>query len=547
MRHIKLLFIILSVAAVLYLYKLGMNPPGLFADEASTGYNIYTLLKTGRDEYGKFLPFGFRQLGSFTPPLYIYLSVPLVAILGLSEFSTRILSVICGLSIITMVFYLLNEFQICKSKTSLFFTTLFFAITPWLIFFSRMGYEQNLAFTLFTLSIILITKSLKNSKFLALAIPIMSLTTYADFPQRFLMPIIFVVFALAFRKVFKIRKNLKLVAIGIIIAAVIQIPNIYLGTTKSFYTKSEHFYSDVVASQAKKIDHYLPHPISVSLAFTREFLSQYINYFSPRSLFFNGDPDLQRSIPKLSVFYPWMIVFYFIGLYVLYKTKSGNTKKILVLLLFVTPLTGALTHQPFHIQRTLAFLLPLTLIMGLGIDLVCKKLGKKLSIISFSILFLVSLIFFWRSYFILLPQERASTWGFEWKLLAQFIQNHPEDRFVIHQSVNQKPEEIAYFQLAFYMKTEPQVIQASVNPETLQNYYNDINFSPFRKFLNIETRPIDWGEAVNKDEILIGDTVSISDLEVSLHNLTEVFVIKDPNNKIILRGFQTNPAEADKN
>lgn len=544
MRHTKILYPILIFSALLYLYKLGSNPPGLFADEASTGFNIYSLVRTGRDEYGKLFPFGFRQLGSYTPPLYIYLSTPFMALFGMSPFSTRFLSVLCGLLVIVLTYKLLQEFKICKSKESLFFTTLFLAITPWLVFFSRMGYEQNLAFLLFTFSIFLFIKSLKNEKFLFLTIPIMSLTTYADFPMRYLMPLLFVIFAISFKKEFKFKKeNKKVILLGLVIAALIQIPNLYLATTESFYTKGTHFYSDTIQIQAEKIDTYFPHTLSVLLAFTREFFSQYSEYFSPRSLFFEGDPDPQRSIPTLSVFYPWMIILYFIGLYILFNKKPSVSKKTITILLFVTPLTGAFTRQPFHVQRTLAFLLPLTFLSGLAIDFVFRELGTRLSTFAFSLLFFISLILFWRGYFILLPQLRSDTWGFEWKILSEYIKNHPDDQFVIDQAINQKPEEIAYFQLALYLKIDPKIIQESADPGVLTNYYHDVDFVPFRKFLNIETKPIDWGETVHEKKTLVGDLAAISDDQIKLHNLTQVFEIKDPSDKIILRGFETNPVE----
>ncbi|OGM18897.1 hypothetical protein A2685_02105 [Candidatus Woesebacteria bacterium RIFCSPHIGHO2_01_FULL_37_10] len=545
MQHIKLLLIVLCIAAFFYLYKLDINPPGLYADEASTGYNIYSILKTGKDEYGKLLPFGFRQMGSYTPPLYIYLSVPLMAIFGMSGFSTRLLSVICGMTIVALVFYLLQNLKICKSKTSLFFSTLFFAISPWLVFFSRVGYEQNLAFMLFTLLSVLFVKTLKNPKLFALLIPVVSVTTYADFPMRFLMPLIFITFGILFKSEIKVKKNLKYIAIGVVIASIIQLPNLYMSQTNSFFSKREHFYADIVLTQAAKIK-YLPPIVSVPLAFVREFSAQYINYFSPRSLFFMGDPDPQRSIPEMGVLYQWTIIPYLFGLYLVYKSKEKLSRRIIITLLFITPLTGAFTHQPFHVQRTLAFLLPITLVISYAFDIFVRRFGSKLSNVAFTMLFLISVMFLWRGYFILLPQLRADTWAFQFKQLADFIRKNPQKHFVIDQ-YNLKPEDIAYFQLAFYLKINPEVLQSTSDPSIVRNYYNDVDFSYIREFSNIETKPIDWGEAVWKDEILVGDTASISDLEVKLHDLTKVLEVKSPNDQILLRGFQTNPVETNKN
>lgn len=132
--EIILLILIILLGGFLYLYKLGVLPPGLYVDEAITGYNIYSVLKTGMDEYGKAFPIAFRLLGSYTPPLYIYLSIPVMKIFGFSIFTTRMLSAICGIIAIVIVFLLIKELKITYSKYSPIVATLFFAIAPWTFF-----------------------------------------------------------------------------------------------------------------------------------------------------------------------------------------------------------------------------------------------------------------------------------------------------------------------------------------------------------------------------------------------------------------------------
>ena len=49
----KLIIIgILILATALHFFQLGKNPPGLYWDEVSLGYNAYSILTTGRDEHG---------------------------------------------------------------------------------------------------------------------------------------------------------------------------------------------------------------------------------------------------------------------------------------------------------------------------------------------------------------------------------------------------------------------------------------------------------------------------------------------------------------
>jgi len=47
---------IVLLSAIIFFAGLNLVPPCLNADEASFSYNAYSILKTGRDEYGKFPP-----------------------------------------------------------------------------------------------------------------------------------------------------------------------------------------------------------------------------------------------------------------------------------------------------------------------------------------------------------------------------------------------------------------------------------------------------------------------------------------------------------
>src|SRR5947208_1068171 len=92
----KLFFGIVFLTIVLRFFQLGVNPPSLDWDEASMGYNAYSILKTGADEYGNALPLSFRSFDDYKPPVYIYLTVPAIAIFGLNEFAVRLPAAVIG-------------------------------------------------------------------------------------------------------------------------------------------------------------------------------------------------------------------------------------------------------------------------------------------------------------------------------------------------------------------------------------------------------------------------------------------------------------------
>ena len=72
----SLLVFIVFLAVLLRFFKLGSIPPHLTPDEAALGYNAYSILKTGKDEFGKTFPLVFKSFGDYKPGLYVYASVP---------------------------------------------------------------------------------------------------------------------------------------------------------------------------------------------------------------------------------------------------------------------------------------------------------------------------------------------------------------------------------------------------------------------------------------------------------------------------------------
>src|SRR5258706_80174 len=86
---ILILSIAILIAIITRGYKLGSAPAGLYLDEAGQGYSAYSILKTGKDEFGKSFPIVFRSFTDFKTPVYVYLIEPLIPIFGLTKFAVR--------------------------------------------------------------------------------------------------------------------------------------------------------------------------------------------------------------------------------------------------------------------------------------------------------------------------------------------------------------------------------------------------------------------------------------------------------------------------
>ena len=110
----RLLICILFLAAILRFYQLGDNPPSLDWDETAHGYNAYSILLTGKDEYGYRFPLSFRSFDDYKPPLYTYLVIPAVAIFDLNDFAVRLPSAILG--VLAVAFTYLMVFESLRNK-----------------------------------------------------------------------------------------------------------------------------------------------------------------------------------------------------------------------------------------------------------------------------------------------------------------------------------------------------------------------------------------------------------------------------------------------
>src|SRR3989344_1445540 len=139
-RYILLLIILL--ASFLRLNSLNSVPPSASVDEVSIGYNAYSILQTGKDEYGAKFPIILRAYDDWRPALYVYLVVPFVKLFGLSVFAVRFPSVILSVLTVVATYFLTKELF----KNSLKIpevASLLLAIYPWHIYISRLGHEVN--------------------------------------------------------------------------------------------------------------------------------------------------------------------------------------------------------------------------------------------------------------------------------------------------------------------------------------------------------------------------------------------------------------------
>src|SRR6185369_14911675 len=94
LKKLGVKFLIFASALILLFFttrliNIKSNPPSLYWDEASIGYNAYSISLNLRDEWGKFLPIHFIAFGEFKLPVYVYSVAVFTKIFGMTEFAVR--------------------------------------------------------------------------------------------------------------------------------------------------------------------------------------------------------------------------------------------------------------------------------------------------------------------------------------------------------------------------------------------------------------------------------------------------------------------------
>jgi len=132
--------VLFVLGALLRLLWLGDIPGGLNQDEASIGYDAWALVHAGIDRNGMSWPVNFIAWGSGQNVLYGYLSMPFIAILGLSVFSIRLTSAFWGV-VCLWIFWRLGA---RNNKDMGLWALLLIVTSPWQMMASRWALESNI-------------------------------------------------------------------------------------------------------------------------------------------------------------------------------------------------------------------------------------------------------------------------------------------------------------------------------------------------------------------------------------------------------------------
>jgi len=364
-----ILYIVLF-ALTLRLFGLSSFPVGPNPDEASQGYSAYSIIKTGLDEWGNKPPLSaFKSFLDYKAPLYTYLTIPAVAIFDLKLFSIRLPSALAGTLAVYLI-YLLSNLLFPGTGIA---SALLLAISPWAISFSRSAMEANLLPPILFIAFYFLLKSQKTQKYLILSTFFFSLSLYAYHAAKIFVPIFILIYLLKHRKNYAPKTLCFSLLTSFLTVTPLALSMIWGIVGKR---GGELLLTNLNDQQLKSIQDGQFFSGLGLLArffynkytfFWHSFLDNYLTYFNPVFWFSSGSGSTSYSnLPGFGLLYFWTLPLLLIGLR---QIPKNNAKYLLVLWLFIGPISAAVTKDSSHPNR----LVPM---MGLSEILIAAGLIK---------------------------------------------------------------------------------------------------------------------------------------------------------------------------
>ncbi len=484
----KILFLlILTFAFILRVYHVTKVPPALSWDEVSIGYNAYSILKTGRDEHGRFLPFdAVIAYGDYKPPLAVYAAVPAVAVFGLNDFAVRLPSALFGTLTVLLTFFLVRELF----RTSLFInhysliTAFLLAVSPWHINISRGGFEANIALFFVVLGTWLALSARTHPRrWMITWLPFVAAVYTFNSSRVFSVLFIPALMMYCYRD---IKKNLKLCIVGIVIAGFCTAPIVphLLSAQARLRFNEVNIFTDlsVVETANQRIARENGGLIAKlvnnrRVGYTRNFLMHFMDNLQPDFLFVKGDGNPKFSIQDVGQLYLIEAPFLAIGIFALFISHPGIAA-LLLWWIIAAIIPAATARETPHALRILNSLPTWQIFVAYGIISVSRityHVSRKLFYVLLIVLYIFSMAYYLHNYYRHYPVEFSGEWQYGYKQalahIAPIAQKY--DRIVITDSIGRP-----YMYTLFYTKTDPAVYLRSKD-----SYFDAAGFYHVNGFL----------------------------------------------------------------
>jgi len=482
-------FFILLIFIGLFVRFYDLKQTNIFNDELDVGYSAYSLLKTGKDIKGNFLPVYIQTLEESRAPFLIYSTIPFVYLFGLNHVSIKLVPILFSLLTAIYFYKLLKLFS--KDNFLSLICTSVLLISPYFLHYSRHAFEiTGLLFLTISATFYFYKFVEKNKIFhILLSILLLSLTFYTYNTSFIFTPLLFLYLLITNKYQIFVKKIHKKILTGFIFGLILMIPIIYqtfFGKVSSRFNlisifSDQNIVYDIInkrtlyPNNSPLLDRFF---YNRPVYYIKTFFQNYLKSLSLSTLFFEADPNPRHSPPGFGFFPPIYLVFIVIYLF---KVKQTNLiDKLFISWLIISPIASSLTQSGGNHATRLAYLiLPIVYFTSKGIS----SIKSLVLFLPLCLVLIFQLSSFYYYYLTIYPSEQYQNWQNHFQHTFTNIPSNHNRLFISDSNFNTlKP-------YLFYQKIDPKLVQSNFNntsiplSDNLHGYQLDNTF-----FIN------DWGQ-----------------------------------------------------
>ena len=339
-----------ALVVVRNLVDLSGSPPGLYVDEASIGYNAWTIANFGVDEHGIHFPLFFEAFGEYKNPIYVYTVAALVRFLPLTAAVERFPAALFGLAAVG--FLTAAGWRMTGSRWITLGTLAVTGFTPWLVIESRVGFETISWVALLSAALWCLAGRQPTPRQFGIAGILLAFAIYGYTTARLEVLLIAIVLGLAWglARMSGWWRALVPITAGYAVLGIYGLLN--PGALTGRFTAIS-IWSDGA---------------SLSVVVDR-FLTNYLAYFSPNFLFTQGDGNPRQNTGVGGMLLWVMAPLLIAGILACWQRRREPLVRFLVACIVLAPIAAALTNNGTpHALRSSGMLPLLVVLAVLGAD-----------------------------------------------------------------------------------------------------------------------------------------------------------------------------------
>ena len=515
-RRYGVLVAITCLALVLRTWRLTESPSGFHVDEASFGYNAYSILRTGRDEYGERFPLLFRAFGEYKRPVYVYAAVPSIAVFGLNRTAVRLPAALAGAAAVPLMYVVVA--LLFRSRVLGLAAAGMLAISPWHLQFSRGTWELSfyLVGVLLMLSGLLGAARSRGGRragiLLVLAATGAVLALHSHIIALITIPLLGALVVGAFARPLRAvpRQWAAAAAIVLLLGAAPlaqQVLDGRAGARNDQVTLLRDPATQIPAAARRQRDEGEGLPgLLVALqtppaAAFRAAFDAYLSHFGPSFLFTRGDPDWRYHSSDTAQMFLWDLPLLVGGVAAALRRWRLPAHQVTLGLLLLGPAPAAFTDSTPHASRAFLLLPALYVACARGLPPVWRWLRRSRLRVTWLMLLALSFGYYLFAYHRYYPVERAGAWqdgSLQTFREAQRLADSGAYRRVV---IPSELRGVPYIHALFALRYDPAVYLTqggSVADRGWPHYPGPgpLQFSPF------DVRQVDWASEPRQTDVL---------------------------------------------